>query len=164
MIQARLGLRLLLAISVLVAATACERKHDDKHDAPAGPNAEKHHGCEEEHGHPAGPPIELGTTACGAFTVKAARDNFPIKAGCDSPIDVWVTGGSAKVSTVRFWIGTENAKGSIKARAEIEVPAEPNHWHTHAEIPNPIPAGSKIWVEIEAEGGAKGVCSFPLKM
>ena len=151
--------------AILVAATACEKKHDDK-EAPAAPSASapKKHDCEEEHGHPAGPPIELGTSACGAFTVKAARDHFPMKPGCDSPIDVWLSGGSAKVVAVRFWVGLEDAKGSIKARAAIENPAEPNHWHAHAEIPDPIPAGSKIWVEVEAEGGAKGVCSYDPKM
>ena len=38
-----------------------------------------------------------------------------------------------------------------------------NRWHTHVEIPDPIPAGTKLWVEIEAEGGTKGVCSFDPK-
>jgi hypothetical protein len=166
MMQASLGVRLVLVTAVLVAATACERKPDDKRDTPAAPTAAttKKHDCEEAHGKPAGPPIELGTTACGAFTVKAARDDFPMKPGCDSPIDVWLTGGSAKIVAVRFWIGLEDAKGSLKARAAIENPAEPNHWHTHAEIPDPIPAGSKIWVEIEAEGSPKAVCSFDPKM
>ena len=166
MMQASLCVRLLLVTAVLFAATACDKKHEDKRDAPAAPNtaAAKKHDCEEDHGHPAGPAIELGTTACGAFTVKAARDDFPLKPGCDSPIDVWLTGGSAKIVAVRFWIGLEDAKGSMKARAAIEKPAEPNHWHAHAEIPDPIPAGSKIWVEIEAEGSPKGVCSFDLKM
>jgi hypothetical protein len=85
-----------------------------------------------------------------------------VKAGGEAPIDVWVTGGP-KVAAVRFWIGTEDAKGSLKAKAVIENADQPNHWHTHAEIPDPLPAGSKLWVEIEAEGGAKSVISFDLK-
>ena len=63
---------------------------------------------------------------------------------------------------MRFWIGSADARGSIKARAEIEIPAEPNHWHTHAEVPDPLPAGGKLWVEIEDEKGVKHVASFDL--
>ena len=150
----------LLVVGMLVIA-AC----DQKAPAPAEPKAQqnKKADCHDEHDHGAGPPIELGVATAAGFTIKAARDNFPIKPACDAPTDVWITGGSAKVKAVRFWIGTEDAKGSIKALAEIENPAEPNHWHTHAEIPDPIPAGSKLWVEVEAEGGAKGTASFDLK-
>jgi hypothetical protein len=165
MMQASLCVRLLLVSAVLVAATACERKPEDKRDAPAAKTATgKKPDCEETHGHPAGPAIELGTATCGAFSVKATRDNFPMKPGCDSPINVWLTGGSAKIVAVRFWVGLEDAKASIKARAASENPMSPDQWHAHAEIPDPIPAGSKIWVEIEAEGGSKSVCSFDMKM
>ena len=151
----------LLMLSFILALGACG---DHKPPPTASkPAPEKKHDCDDTHGTPAGPPIELGTGPCGTFTVKAMRDHFPIKAGCDAPIDAWVTGGSDKVSAVRFWVGTEDAKGSIKARAEIENPLDPDHWHTHAEIPDPIPQGSKIWIEVEAKGGAKSACSFAMK-
>jgi hypothetical protein len=64
---------------------------------------------------------------------------------------------------VRFWIGSQDAKGSIKAKADIEDPKQTNHWHTHAEIPEPMPAGAKLWVEIETEGGEKTAGNFDLK-
>lgn len=110
-----------------------------------------------------GPVIELGTTTIGAFSVRASRDQGEIKAGGDAPIDVWLTGGDiSKVTAVRFWIGTEQGDNFVKAKADIEIPSEPNHWHTHAEVPSPLPAGSKLWVEIEI-GGQKHVGSFDLK-
>jgi hypothetical protein len=111
-----------------------------------------------------GPVIELGTTTIGPFTVRASRDKGEIKAGGDAPIDVWLTGGDiSKVTAVRFWIGTEQGDNFVKAKADIEIPSEPNHWHTHAEVPSPLPTGSKLWVEIEV-GGQKSVGSFELKM
>jgi hypothetical protein len=113
-----------------------------------------------------GKPIELGTATAGAFSLRAARDEGAVTPGGDAPIDVWVTPESdvtAKVVGVRFWIGTQDAQGSIKAKAEIEFPAEPNHWHTHAEIPDPMPSGSKLWVEIEDDKGARSIASFELK-
>jgi hypothetical protein len=112
--------------------------------------------------HHSGKVIELGSSKIGPWSVRASRDEAPIKAGGDAPIDVWVD-GTPKVAAVRFWIGTEDAKGSVKARAQIEFPDQPNHWHTHAEVPSPLPAGSRVWVEIEDERGAKSTGSFELK-
>jgi hypothetical protein len=111
-----------------------------------------------------GPVIELGSTTIGQFTVRASRDQGEIKAGGDAPIDVWLTGGDiSKVAAVRFWIGTDQGDNFVKAKADIEIPSEPNHWHTHAEVPDPMPAGGKLWVEIET-GGQKQVGSFDLKI
>ena len=97
------------------------------------------------------------------YELKATRDDGALTVGGETPIAVTITGGTAKIAGVRFWIGTQDAKGSMKAKAEIEDPKEPNRWHTHAEIPTPMPAGSKLWVEIESEGGVKTVTSFDLK-
>ena len=52
---------------------------------------------------------------------------------------------------------------SVKAKAAIEDPAQPNRWHTHAEIPSPLPEGSALWVEIEIADGATTHSSFDLK-
>lgn len=110
--------------------------------------------------------IPLGNTTIGTFQVMATRDEGLIVAGKDSPIDVTVTpvsGSSITAVAVRFWIGTESAVGSMKAKSEIENPAEPNRWHTHADVPNPIPAESMLWVEIETDNGEKVTGSFDLK-
>jgi hypothetical protein len=113
-----------------------------------------------------GPVIQLGEATIGSFNVKATRDEGAIVAGKDAPIDVTVTpaaGSNAKAVAVRFWIGAEDARGSVKAKADIENPAEPNRWHTHAEIPNPIPAGSRLWVEIEDDQGRTSLGGFDLR-
>jgi len=104
--------------------------------------------------------IALGTSKLGAFEVRASRDKVEFKPGGDAPIDVWIDGGVGKgVAGVRFWIGSEDAKGSLKAKAEIED----GKWHTHVEIPSPTPPGSKLWVEVEEPGGKKSVASFDLR-
>jgi hypothetical protein len=117
----------------------------------------------DQTGHHSGKVIELGSGKAGPFAIRASRDEGAIKGGGDAPIDVWVESGP-KVVAVRFWIGTEDAKGSVKARAEIEDPAQPNHYHTHAEVPATLPAGSRLWVEVEGDGGAKGTAGFDLRM
>ena len=169
----------LATISLSLAASVLALAACNKEQPPAKPTPDAHanaahddhaHGLNGEHleqtaGH-GGPVIDLGSTTIGNFNAVATRDEGQIIAGKDAPIDVTVTpatGGDAKPAAVRFWIGTEDAKGSVKAKADVENPAEPNRWHTHAEIPNPIPDGAKLWVEIEDEQGGKALGSFDLK-
>lgn len=152
----------LVTCAVLVAGCGKDSGTSQTSNAPAkNPTPAPAH-SDTAAGH-AGKIVELGTAAIGPFSIRASRDEGQIKAGGDAPIDVWLTGSVAKVVAVRFWIGTESADGSVKAKADIEDPAQPNHWHTHAEVPNPMPAGSKLWVEIEIEGQGKQVESFDLK-
>jgi hypothetical protein len=141
------------------AAPAAAHDHDHDHAAAGHDHAAASQDpTKPNDGHEHGTTTELGEQEAGGFKVKASRDGS-VKAGVDAAIDVWVNGGKAG-NAVRFWIGTEDAKGSIKTKAEVEV----DHWHTHAEVPNPLPAGSKLWVEVDGDGGAKAVVSFDLKL
>jgi len=160
---------LLTAGSLSLPISGCERKapapstprpgagaptKSDGHDHKPGENHDHDHA--DEHGH--GPTVQLGEQSAGGFTIKASRDG-ELKPGGDAPIDVRIAGGSAKVIAVRFWIGSQDAKGSVKAKAEIEK----DNWHTHVEVPSPLPEGSALWVELESDAGAKIVASFDLK-
>jgi ABC-type Zn2+ transport system substrate-binding protein/surface adhesin len=127
---------------------AHDHDHDHDHDHADGGKMDK------DHGH--GATTEMGEHKAGPYTVKVSRDG-DIKAGGDVPVDIWVDGG-AKGKSVRFWFGTEDAKGSIKAKCEVED----GHWHTHGEVPDPMPEGSKLWIEIEGEDGAKTVVGFDI--
>jgi len=138
---------------------------------PATPKADGHDHAhdtdhKDEHGH-GGPVVELGEQPIGAFTAKASRDAGQIVAGKDAPIDVTLAStavAASQPSAVRFWIGTEDAKGSVKAKAEHEDPKKIDVWHVHVEIPSPLPPTSKLWVEIEDNKGVKSIGSFDLKM
>ena len=169
---AALSLAPLAAVSTL---TGCEEKKPapastakpgtpakaDDHGHDHGPSGE--HAAKAGHG---GAIIALGEQTIGSFSAKATRDEGLIVAGKDAPFDVTITpaaGATTKAVAVRFWIGAQDAKGSVKAKAEIENPQEPNRWHVHAEIPNPMPAGSKLWVEIEDDKGGTSVGGFDLK-
>jgi hypothetical protein len=146
---------LLSCVAVGLAAAGCDSKQPP---AKAAPKTDSHaSGGHGDHSHP----VALGEGTFGPYTVRASRDEGPLKPGGDAPIDVWVTGGP--VTAVRFWIGTEDGKGAMKSRAEIENASDPTHWHTHAEVPDPIPQGGKLWVEIEGEGGGATTASFDLK-
>jgi ABC-type Zn2+ transport system substrate-binding protein/surface adhesin len=122
--------------------------HDHDHDHAEGDKPMK------DDGH--GETVQLGEQKAGPYTVKVSRDG-EIKAGGDVPVDIWVDGG-AKGKSVRFWFGAEDAKGSIKAKCEVED----GHWHTHGEVPDPMPEGSKLWIEIEGEDGTKTLVGFAI--
>jgi hypothetical protein len=72
---------------------------------------------------------------------------------------VVITGGKPKA--VRFWVGTDDGKGSVKAKAEEETT---DNWHTHAKLPDLLPAGSKFWVEVEPPTGETFRVSFDPKL
>jgi len=168
---------LALAPALTVCAlTGCEEKRPaattaggagakaDNHDHGHG-HAHAAEGSQSGSGH-GGAVIALGEQTIGSFSAKATRDQGEITAGKDAPIDVTVTpapGSTAKAVAVRFWIGTKNAKGSVKAKAAIEDPKDPSRWHVHVEIPDPLPPGSRVWVEIEDDKGGSMAGSFDLK-
>lgn len=164
----------ILSLAPLTILTGCEDKKPSA-ATPASSKANDHghsHGPgekhDESHADHGGPVIALGDQTIGPFSTNATRDQGQIVAGKDTPVDVTVTpstgSAGAKAVAVRLWIGAESAKGSIKAKAEIENAKEPNRWHVHVEIPNPMPAGSKLWVEIEDDKGGTHVGGFDLKM
>jgi hypothetical protein len=136
------------------AETASTKKSgDDHHDH------DHDHGHDHEHGEDHPESVPLGETAMNNLKIVATQHETP-KPGSEAAFDVTVTGGNTKPKAVRFWVGTEDAKGSVKAKAEEEAG---NAWHTHVEVPAPLPAGSKLWVEIEPADGATFKVSFDLK-
>jgi hypothetical protein len=146
-------------VSMALLLSGCDQKSNETASSTANDHGQEHAESDKGHAGHSGEVIELGTTTVEGQSVKASRDKGEIKAGGDAPIDIWIDGALGNAAAVRFWIGTENGKASVKAKAGVED----NHWHTHAEIPDPLPADSKLWVEIEAKDGKKSVVSFDLK-
>ena len=101
--------------------------------------------------------LPIGETTQAGLKLVATTDG-PVKPGGEGAFDVVITGGKPKA--VRFWVGTEDGKGSVKAKAEEETA---DNWHTHVEVPDPMPAGSKFWAEVEPPTGQPFKVSFDLK-
>lgn len=148
----------LIGLSVLptLALTGCDKKAPAKADKPAAKH-DDHDGHDHGDGHNHGEEVALGSQTIGAFTVKVARDGA-VTAGKEASFDVSVEGG--KPSAIRVWIGAQDAAGAVKSKAE----AGKEGWHVHAEAPSPIPAGAKLWVEVENDKGESAVGGFDLKL
>jgi hypothetical protein len=78
-----------------------------------------HHDHDHEHGEDHHDSVPLGETAMNGLKIVATQHETP-KPGGEAAFDVTVTGGG-KPKAVRFWVGTEDAKGSVKAKAEAEA-------------------------------------------
>lgn len=137
-----------------------DHKDGDGHDTKAGEKHDHKDGDDHDHkdGHGHGPKTELGSQSAGGMTINAALEGA-VTPGAEATFDIGVTGGAGKPAAVRVWVGTQDGKGSIKGKAE----AEGDGWHAHTEVPKPLPAGSKLWVEVETARGEKHTVGFELK-
>ncbi len=127
-----------------------KHKEGDKHEHKEG---EKHG---DEHG---GAQVDLGTTKIGGFDVQVTRVG-ELKAGEEAVFIIKPTGGTGEPKAVRAWVGVETGQGSIKTKAEEEKEGE---WHAHHAVSKPMPAKSKLWIEVEV-GSTKSKGSYELKM
>lgn len=159
---------LALAMMATLGLAACDSKSPNT--GKSGTTGTGGHAQEPGDGHShgghshGGAVIALGEQTIADFAVSVTRDEGQVVAGKDVAIDATVTPkGAAKVVAVRFWVGTQDAAGSVKAKADIENPKTPTVWHTHADVPNPIPPESRLWVEVEDDSGAKSAGAFDLK-
>ena len=145
----------MFAACLGVAIVSCGCEDDDKPQSTGGgaaPAATRPAGSGEHDRLP------IGQTTISGLTLVATMDK-PVKPGDEGAFDVVITGGTPKA--VRFWVGTESAEGSVKAKAEEETPA---NWHAHAEVPEPLAPGSRFWVEVEPPAGQAFKASFDLKL
>lgn len=98
----------------------------------------------------------LGTTKIGAWDVKVAGE---VKPGKEGHFDIELSGSTDKPAAIRVWIGSQDARGAMKQKAD----GDGKEFHAHADVPNPIPDGAGFWIEIEDAKGVKTVGGVPLK-
>lgn len=157
----------LFTLMIALSLTACgggEKDHDHKdhghkdhkhkdETTKKDETSKKDH-KDDDHGKAA----DLGKADVDGTSVAVTQYGH-VHAGEEAVVDVTVSGGDHKPSAVRVWVGVESAQGSIKSLLSIEN----GKYHGHCDAPDPLPAGSKIWVELEAEDGHKHAASFDFK-
>lgn len=104
----------------------------------------------DHEGHQHGQDKDLGSKEIAGYTVKVLQESG-VKAGEEGAFAIVLSGRKEKPRAVRAWVGVQSAEGSVKGKAV----AEEEEWHAHVEVPQPIPADSQFWVEIETEAGKK---------
>ncbi len=114
---------------------------------------------EEEHEHEH-EEIDLGKFDIQGISVVAAQGHGEVEAGKEGHLVIKLPYKDDGQTVVRAWIGTEDRTLSSVGKGEYA----PSHddYDIHAVAPDPLPSGSKWWLEIEKPDGAKSVGSFPL--
>lgn len=159
---------LMFSVTFLaVAMLGCDDGHNHAGQGHGGHSHVDGHGHDHDHahgghdhGHKPGDDDDdnggrlLGTVILGDNTVEVLLLE-EVKAGEEGHLDVTVTGDAP--AAVRAWVGVADATGSIKALLEKE---SETGYHGHLELPDPLPDGSQLWIEVEDAGGQKQKGSF----
>jgi len=136
----------LLLSLCLVFPCACREER-----APATPASKP---AEASHVHTQR--TDLGEVTIGAHVLHVFQV-VKLVPGQEGDFDLDFAPGKPLPTTVRAWIGIESGVGSRKVRFEKETEAR---MHGHPEVPNPVPAGSKLWLDVEGVGKAAVTISF----
>lgn len=125
----------------------------------ADEHAGHNHAAEGAHAH--GKAESLGAVDISVYKV-AVSASGTIAAGKEWHVELRLNPDQPVPKAIRVWVGTENGRGSVKAKAEAEKDAK-GEYGAHVEVPNPIPADSKLWISIEPDNGqtAKGSVALP---
>jgi hypothetical protein len=134
------GLAILLAAGTPLAAADDHAGHD--HAA---------------HAH--GKAMAIGTVTPGAYTAAIAATGAPA-AGQTWHVELRLDPGPAAPRAIRLWVGAENGRGSVKAKAEADAAGE---YSAHLEVPSPLAVDSRLWIALETADGqaAKGSLALP---
>jgi len=133
------------------------KDHDHKDEAKDHKDEAKDHKDEAPHD---GPKKTLGKADIGGFVVEVTLIG-EVKAGAEAAVDVTLTAETGKTTAepqaVRAWVGAES--GESKAKLDKEG----KDYHGHIDVPNPIPADSQLWIEVQDAEGKKSAKGFSLK-
>ncbi len=114
------------------------------------------HAGHDHAGHAHGPTSAVGAVKIGEVSV-AASASGAMAIGKPWHIEVKLTPVQPAPKAVRVWVGAENARGSVKAKAEAEHAAG-GEYSANVEVPAPLPADARLWIALETADGqsAKG--------
>ncbi len=112
-------------------------------------------------GHDHGKTEAVGTVEIGTYKAAVSAAGA-IAAGKEWHVELLLTPAQPAPKAIRVWVGVENARGSVKAKAEAEPNAK-GEYAAHVEIPAPLPPDCKLWVSIESVDGqtVKGSLALP---
>jgi hypothetical protein len=152
----KLKTKMMIPVMSLAALLAsCDNKESDSpKDTKPDSSANKE---EEEHAHNE---VLLGEFEIGGMMVKAAQDHGSVEPGKEGHLVVTLPYNDEGQTVTRAWIGTEDRTLSTVGKGDYA--ASHNDYDIHAIAPNPLPEGTKWWLEIEKPDGTKSVGSIPL--
>lgn len=137
-----LALAVVAALAFPVTVGAADHNHD--------------HG----HGHDHGPATPVGSLTFGSQQIAVAAPGAAV-AGKEWHVALVVTPAQPAPTAIRAWVGSENGRGSAKAKANPEKD-HPGHYEAAIEVPSPLPADARLWISLDLADGAATKASLAL--
>lgn len=144
---------IITTLSIVAWLSACGNANNSPNDTANAPAQAAH---EDDHTHDE---VSLGSHSIGGIQVGAAQGHGSVEAGKEGHLVIKLPYSDNGASTVRVWIGSEDRTLSSVGKGDYD--ASHDDYDTHAVAPDPLPEGSKWWVEIEKPDGTKAVGSLP---
>ncbi len=137
---------LLIAFVIVSGVVACTQPYEAAEETKGSLVPSEATNGEEEQ------VTELAPITIGPYKVSANYEG-PL---ADGHFNLHVTG--PEFAAIRQWVGPEDASGVLVSKAEVM----PDHIHAGVEMPDPIPADARFWIEIETPDGERLRGSMPL--
>jgi hypothetical protein len=147
----------LLATALILALASCKEDAKPAAAAPAPAAVAPAAPAKEGHSHAEHPGHVAVNTKLGALDVEIHFDSY-VDAGKTASIGL-VLPKEAKVPGLRGWIGKADGKGSVKALGHVHDGEAETHFDV--EVPSPLAADAKLFIEGEV-AGAKQTLELPL--
>jgi hypothetical protein len=103
----------------------------------------------------------VGTVVIGNLSVVVSAAG-ELVAGKAPHVELMVTPAEPAPKALRLWVGGENGRGSVKAKADASKTTK-GLYQAHVEVPKPLSADSAIWISVEGADGqtTKGSLELP---
>jgi hypothetical protein len=158
---------LIATLSLLLSVGGCGNRGDetevtsrnaggDTHTHADGSAHDDHadEGGDDDHAHDE---VDLDPVTIGGMRIELAQGHGGVAAGEEGHLVVKLPYNDNGATTVRAWIGGEDRTLSMVGIGEYA----PSHddYDIHAVAPDPLPANTMWWIEIEKPDGTKVVGS-----
>lgn len=132
---------LILSVALTVSGTATLSTSSPVATAPVVILEDGHqHGKDEIH--------KLGRKKIGDYTVSVIMIG-EAEAGAKVKFDIKLIDAKADPKSLHVWIGAEDAKDDAKTK----LTKGEKTYAGEVTVPSPLPAGAKVWVEVETDAG-----------
>ncbi|MGI9013482.1 MAG: hypothetical protein ACR2GY_04440 [Phycisphaerales bacterium] len=101
--------------------------------------------------------VSLGSIIIDDMTVELAQAHGAIAAGKELHLIVKLPYSDAGETVVRAWLGTDDRTSSLVGKGEYA--SDEDEYNIHAVAPDPLPADTMWWIEIEKPDGSKSIGS-----
>lgn len=142
---------LFISITICLVLLGCTSESDSQEQAPK-PRAT----APTPQVVPVTPSRTTVTMSLAGITLKVAIKGT-LSPGAEIDVELLQTSGSPAIA-IRLWVGIETGVGSAKTKSHSHGASH----HAVPQAPNPLPANSALWIEIESAMGERESGSIAL--